>query len=279
LKEGESEGFTFRNAKEADIPFLSELYVSGCQRSLVACLRDEAIWKNEVVGKSEKNIMRQEIHIIETKSGKRAGFIVHPPFTWGDAMVVLEFEVAPGFTWREVTPSVIRYLETMYHLLMPDLGEKKPFGAYGFWLGEDHPVYHVIPDKLPRVRKPYAWYIRLVSVPDFLRLVTPVLEKRLSDSVISGYSGEVKITFYRDGVHLVFEKGRLVNTEAWKPTPMGHSGEAGFPPHTFMQLLFGYRSLEMLKANFADCWTERDEMHVLLDALFPRHPSNVWPVS
>ena len=279
LKEGETETFTFRNAVEADIPFLSELYVSGCQRSLVACLRDEAIWKNEVVGKSEKSVMRQEIHIIETNSGERAGFIVHPPFTWGDGMIVLEFEVAPGFTWHEVTPSVIRYLETTYHHRQADFGEKKPFGAFGFWLGEDHPVYHLIPDKLPRVRKPYAWYLRLVAVPDFLRLITPVLEKRLSGSPISGYSGEMKITFYRDGVHLVFDKGRVVNIEAWKPTPVGHSGDAGFPPHTFLQLLFGYRSLDMLKTSFVDCWTNKEEVHVLLDALFPRQPSNVWPVS
>ena len=96
---------------------------------------------------------------------------------------------------------------------------------------------------------------------------------------MAGYTGEVKITFYRDGVRLVFDKGRLVTIEAWKPTPVGHAGNAAFPPHTFLQLLFGYRSLEMLKASFVDCWTDRDEIHVLLDALFPRQPSDVWPVS
>ena len=96
---------------------------------------------------------------------------------------------------------------------------------------------------------------------------------------MAGYSGEVKITFYRDGVRLVFEKGKLVTVEAWTPTPVGHSGEAAFPPHTFLQLLFGYRSLDMLKANFADCWTDRDEIHVLFTALFPCKSSNVWPIS
>jgi hypothetical protein len=279
LKEGESEVFIFRPADETDIPFLSELYTAGCQRSLVACLRDEVIWKDEVLGKSEKSIMRQEIRIIETNVGEKAGFVMHPPFTWGDSMVALGFEVAKGFTWREVTPSVIRYLETVYNHLDAEHGEKKPFGAFGFWLGEDHPVYQLIPDSLPRVRKPYAWYLRVVDLPQILRLITPILEKRLADSAIAGYSGEVKVTFYRDGVRLVFDAGRLVTVEAWKPTPVGHTGEAAFPPHTFLQLLFGYRSLDMLKMSFVDCWTDREEIHVLLNALFPRQPSNVWPIS
>ncbi len=127
--------------------------------------------------------MRQEIRIIETISGERVGFIAHPPFTWGDAMAVVKYEIAPGFTWREVTPSVIRYLEKVYNQLDPEHGdEKKPFGAFGFWFGEEHPVYQVIPDSLPRVRKPYAWYLRVADVPGFLRLVAPELEKRLSGS-------------------------------------------------------------------------------------------------
>jgi hypothetical protein len=119
----------------------------------------------------------------------------------------------------------------------------------------------------------------VVDLPQFLRLITPILEKRLSDSAIAGYSGEVKVTFYRDGVRMVLDTGRLVTVEAWKPTPVGHTGEAAFPPHTFLQLLFGYRSLDMLKMSFVDCWTDREEIHVLLNTLFPRQPSNVWPIS
>jgi hypothetical protein len=59
---------------------------------------------------------------------------------------------------------------------------------------------------------------------------------------------------------------------------MGGSGNA-VSPHTFLQLLFGYRNMEALKGSFADCWTDRDEIHVLLDALFPTKASSVWPIS
>ena len=194
-------------------------------------------------------------------------------------MAVQRYELAPGFSWLEVTPYVIRYLESVYALYQPGQGSKKPFGAFGFWLGEDHPVYHAIPDKLPRLRKPYAWYLRLADVPDFLRLIAPVLEGRLSGSVLAGYSGEVKFTFYRHGMRLVIEKGKLETIEAWTPTPVGNVGNVAFPPHTFLQLLFGYRSLDTLMNCFPDCWISSDEVHVLLDALFPQQPSDVWPVS
>jgi hypothetical protein len=279
LKEGEAEPYHIRPATEADIYFISQLYVLGCQRSLIACEWDDIMWRYELTGKSKNNVNRLDIRMIEALDGKLCGFFAHNEFIRGDMMSVKLFEIIPDLHWLEVAPTVIRYLEKVYEQLYPEYGEKKPFGAFVFGFGEDHPVYHIMPERLPRIRKPYAWYLRLPDVPGFLHLITPILEKRLAESAIAGYTGEVKITFYRDGVRLVLDKGKLATVEACKPTPYGHAGNAGFPPHTFLQLLFGYRSLEMLKASFADCWTDRDETHVLLDALFPRLPSDVWPIS
>ncbi|MGD2206645.1 MAG: hypothetical protein PVH17_07690, partial [Anaerolineae bacterium] len=56
-------------------------------------------------------------------------------------------------------------------------------------------------------------------------------------------------------------------------------GDAAFPDLVFLQLLFGYRSLEELKHSFADCWTSNGKARVLLEALFPKQPSDAWPVS
>lgn len=279
LKEDEQEPYHIRPAVEADIPFISKLYIAGCKRSLVACKWNEALWRYELSGKSEKNVNRGVVELIETRDGVPWGFIMHDTFTWGGWLTVKAYELISGVSWLEVTPTVLRFIEQKFEQLLPEHGEKKPFGAFGFTLGEDHPVYHVMPDRMPRIRKPYAWYIRVVDIPGFLQLIKPVLEQRLDNSSLAGYSGELKITFYRDGIHLVLDKGKLVTIEAWKPTPFGHAGDAGFPPLTFLQLMFGYRSMEMLKDSFADCWTNRDEFQSLLDALFPRQPSHVWPIA
>jgi hypothetical protein len=118
-------------------------------------------------------------------------------------------------------------------------------------------------------------------VPDlagFLRHVAPVLGRRLAESLLVGHSGELKLSFYRHGLRLAFDGGKLVAVELWRPGP-DEEGDAAFPDLTFLQLLFGHRSLEELKHAFTDCWTASDEARSLLEALFPKQASNLWFLS
>lgn len=280
LKDGEQEPYLIRPARLADIPFISDLYDLGCRRSLVSCVWREAEWRYELEGKSEQNIDRAELRVIETAAGAAVGYLAHPYFNWakGVTLLVSLYELKPGVSWAEVTPSVVRYLKSTGEEYARQLG-KEPFGAFGFWLGTEHPVYHVFRDRLPRVREPYAWYLRLPDIPGFLQHIQPVLQARLETSPFAGHTGELKVTFYREGLKLVFEEGTITVIEPWFPTPLGHSGDAGFPGLTFLQLLFGYRSFEQLEAAFADCWSDNDDAPGLLQVLFPKQASNVWPVS
>jgi hypothetical protein len=149
---------------------------------------------------------------------------------------------------------------------------------FGFMLGAKHPVYEAMGNSLPGVREPYAWYIRVPDLPVFIRHIAPALETRLAESIVVGYSGELKINFYRDGLRLVFEKGRLQIVESWKPTP--EDGEsAAFPGLTFLQLVFGYRSFDELHYAFADCYWNSNESYRLLNILFPKKLSDVFPVA
>jgi hypothetical protein len=279
LKESESEPFNIRPAAEADLPFIADLYDQGRRRSLLSCVWNDALWRYELTGKDAKNVNRADLRVIETPTGERVGFLAHPPFVWGAMMVTTVYELKAGVSWAAVTPSVIRYLQATGEVYQPPLGNKEPFGSFGFWFSVDHPVYHVIPDKLPRVRQPYAWYIRVPDLPAFLRHVAPVLEQRMAASPLAGHTGDVKLSFYRTGIRLAFENGRLTSVEAYLPTPVGHSGDAAFPGLTFLQLLCGYRSLDELKYAFVDCWTSNDTIYALLTTLFPKQPSVVWPVS
>ena len=77
---------------------------------------------------------------------------------------------------------------------------------------------------------------------------------------------------------MVIEKGRLRTIEAWKPSP-ADGGIIAFPDLTFLQLLFGYRSYDELNQSFADCWCDSEEVRALVDILFPKKLSDVFPVS
>jgi hypothetical protein len=118
-------------------------------------------------------------------------------------------------------------------------------------------------------------------VPDvvaFLSHVAPALEARLLGSSVEGHTGDLTLSFYRSGAKLVFDKGRIAAVEEWRNT-MVEDGNASFPELSFLQLLFGRMSLEELEVAFVDCITRTDEARAILNALFPKYVSNVWPAA
>jgi hypothetical protein len=182
----------------------------------------------------------------------------------------------PGVSWLEVTPSVVRYLWAKgQEYAKRDGGQCK---AFGFLLGSAHPAYEALGNRLPKVHDPYAWYLRVPDLRGFLEHIKPVLERRLADSIAPGYSREIKISFYRTGLRIIIERGEITSIETWKPTD-GEEGDTAFPDLTFLQMLFGYRSFEELEYAFADCWCDSEEVRVLLNVLFPKKLSNVYPVA
>ena len=279
LKEGEQEPYHVRKATESDLGFIQDLVENANRRYLVHCNWNEALWRYELVGKSEGNINRKELRVIERSDGERVGFLAHSQRIWDAYLAAGAYELVQGVSWADVTPSVVRYLYETGQAYAARDGKVDKFAGFGFYTGLAHPVYRVMHRSLPRLQNPYAWYLRVPDLPGFLRLIQPVLTERLAGSAYCGYSGELKITFYRHGLRLVFEKGLLSEVEQWSPSPRAHSGDAAFPDLIFLQLLFGYRSLDELDYAFMDCWWEKDATYGLINALFPKMPSHVWPIS
>jgi hypothetical protein len=53
---------------------------------------------------------------------------------------------------------------------------------------------------------------------------------------------------------------------------------AGFPDLTFYYLLLGSRSFEELEYAFPDCFVRKPVNRALLNVLFPKQPSAIWPL-
>lgn len=276
LKEGEVEKYTFRPAQEADLAWLLEMYQRDCSRSMVSAVRDLAGLQHELLEKSPENVNRLDIRVIETSTGQAVGYLAHPWTTWDSMQAVVRYELLDGVSYLDVTPAVIRYIWKTG--TENALQREKKLMSFGFWFGSEHPAYQVIPGRLVRHSNPYAYYVRVPDLPAFLRHIAPVLEKRLRESPCVGYSGELKISFYRGGVRLVFESGVILAVENWQPIIKKDEGGAAFPNLTFFQVLFGYRSLEEIQHAFPDC-SASDEAQVLLKILFPKRASHIWPIS
>jgi len=276
LEEGQEEPYRIRPAARADLLWVKKMYAREAQQSMISADRDDALWLYELDGKSEKNVNRYEIRVIETKDGQPVGYMVIPANLWGKMMPVLRYQLDEGISYLAVNPTVIRYLwQTGQE--RASQSERK-LESFGFWLGSEHPAYQASPNRFVFERRPYAFYVRVPDLPAFLTRIRPVLEERLSKSPCAGHTGELKISFYREGVRLVFENGQMTAAEAWKPKVKDDEGMAAFPNLTFLQMVFGYRTYDEIHHLFVDCWAN-DEARVLFEALFPKKYSSIWPVS
>jgi Acetyltransferase (GNAT) domain len=269
--------YHLRPAKASDARFLSELDSRARERYLLASSRDENLWRYEVAGRDPESDESLEVRIVENESGSPSGFVCHTRDLRDGTLEVYGYELANGVSWLEVTPFVLREFAEIGQ--KRDSPEKKP-ASLTFALGEHHPLYDAAPEpplySLDR-NDHYAFYVRVPDLPAFLRHVRPVLERRIAASVAAGHTRELKVSFYGDGLRLELERGRLSAVEQWSPS-VEDSGDAAFPDLTFLQLLFGHRSLEALDHAFADCSPGEGDAQVLLRALFPRRHSALWPI-
>lgn len=272
-----SRSYHLRPATASDARFLSDLDRRARERYLLASSREEGLWRYEVAGRDPEGDESLEVRIVENESGSPAGFVCHTRDLRDGTLEVDGYELANGVSWLEVTPFVLRELAEIGH--KHDSHEKE-LASLTFALGEHHPLYDAIPEpplyRLDR-NDHYAFYVRVPDLPEFFRHVAPVLERRLAASVAAGHTCELKISFYGDGLRLELERGRLSAVEPWSPS-VEEEGDAAFPDLTFLQLLFGHRSLEELDHAFADCSAGEGDARILLGALFPRRPSALWPV-
>jgi hypothetical protein len=254
-----------------------QVYQRALERNLVGCQRGAAYWQYEIDGKSTQSIQRSELRLIETADGELVGFIQHAATVWNPVINLWSYELEAGISWLDVTPSVIRYLVKTGNEYAAEK-EEIELAGYNFGLGAEHPAFQVLPGRMPRTNNPYAWYIRVADIPDFLFHIRPVLEQRLSDSYLVGHTGELKISFYRSAVKLTFEKGALKGVESYQPET-NEDADVLFPDLTFLRVLFGYQSFDVVEKNFPDCFPRTDQGRALMPVLFPQMHSNVWAIA
>lgn len=269
-KDEKPSAYELRAATLDDLSVLSDLYRRHCAESRIMRLRDDAQWRYEMVKAHPETFVRMQPHlIIHRDSGEVAGYVDYRTFATWTTLHITEVAAAPGHSWRAIGLFLLDELTEKALALNEE--REKPFTHVTFGLGAAHPMYRALLRELDISYEPYAWYVRVPDLPGFLRLIAPALERRLADSVMAGHSGVSKLNFYTSHLALAFAKGRLTAVDTYQPKALA-DGDGRFPDLTFLQLLFGYRSVAELTRARADCWVN-DEAAVLLDILFPRQSS------
>jgi len=270
--------FRLREATVEDIPLITALY----NRRRAGCIVWESItyqqWLYHIeTWKEHPELGRHfDVQMIVDAMGQAVGFVVSSAWRRGQGLKIWLLDFAEGMNLQMAMPSVVRALSA-YGLTVKQNGPNLlPLREINFLLGTTHPVHDVLGEEFDRAAEPpYAWYVRVKDLPAFLMHIAPALEKRLAASVVAGYTGEIKMDFYRSGQRLIFERGRLLAVEPWRAPFYGNDASCAFPPLVFLQVLFGHRSPESLRQVFPDVRVDT-EARVLLKALFPTRPSFVF---
>ena len=268
----EEEPYRVRKAVEADWPVLQTLYEAHNQGSLLCRARDEAMWRYEISVPHPESVYSRKFLMVETAASQQP--IAYFEYKqWGVTYSIRELGVLPGHSWRAVGLFITRYLKKAADELMEK--EDKRLLGINFGLGQEHPIYQALGKQLEAQRRPYAWFIRVADLPAFLRHITPVLEKRLAESILAGHSGTCRVNLYTQQITLVFENGKLKEIGSYKAKWV-EDGDIHLPGTAILHLIFGHATLDELTATRADCYASNPEAAVLFPILFPKRPS--WVV-
>jgi len=235
---------------------------------MIRRMRDEKEWRYEMQDAHESSEYRRNFRLVEPASGgDAAGYFEYS--TWPGHVGIREMAAAPGRSLRELALRAARYVRDC---TTSEAGEMQPARALVFGMGVEHPAYRALERELVVHREPYAWYVRVPDPPAFLLHIGPVLERRVAESVVAGYSGSLRLNCTPSPVSMVWEQGKLASVEGYKPKQFD-DGDAFFPELTFLQLLLGFRDLTELHHARPDCFVGNGDAYVLLSALFPRKHS------
>ncbi len=292
LKLGVAEPYRLREATRDDIPLLRRLWARRHAGAAVWTALDDDYWRWAMTGIHPDALERWRVYVIAavddqaeqvdgpvdgSGDGRPLGALVLFPGRRGVAMSVNGLMVEAEVSLVQVVPSVLRALQALAETTRPVQPETPP-AAGAITLRWSGPALRGAMGDIPFVEPAYtyAWYLRVADLPRFLGHVAPALERRLAESAHAGYTGELTLDFYRGGLRLAFERGKLSMIEDWQ-RPVWGEAKAGFPPLVFLQALFGYRSLHELRGIYPDVWAEGDAV-ALLDTLFPKRPSLLMPL-
>jgi predicted acetyltransferase len=265
LKDDEQVPFTARDAERSDAQFIAEIYKNIHERGFVSVNRSPEIIEKELFECSEGSAFNWRARILEIEGTPVAVYMYGLEKMGEKGIRVDVFEIDSSVNWLDASKSMLLDLQTLGKRFISEGKIKAEMFEFSF--SQSHPLYRIYKEPLGMEKKPYAWYVRVGDMPKLLNHLSPLFEKRLADSELRGWSGDVSISFYNDGVSLSFDSGKLKSVESTGYIERSDAS-AHYPELTFLQALFGKRSFSELRDLHNDCFAKDHAMGTLQDILF-----------
>lgn len=273
--------YRVRPIANSDRAFVRSVFEHDARRQPFSVARTDEHWEWEFSGRTPDSEVYRPWLIIEDAAQSPVGFIHHHPVLpskkpdpW--LLVIRQCALAPAVSHLNVVPDLLpalsSYVQSQTNTDQEE-GVAQP-GEIVFMLGREDPVYAGLQGSRQSSSWGYAWYLRIPDLAAYLHHLRPTLEKHLLGTSAEGYTGAFTLDFYRSGLRLEFERGRITEVKN-----LGHaeveSSDASFPDLTFLQLLGGRRTYDQLKESYPDC-SATPTAQALLAALFPPFTGSLW---
>ncbi len=250
--------YSLRLCELRDIPLLCGMYNAGMESLSLSSVRDESLWFYQ-----ESQPVESE-HAYETYVLERGGIIIgyfRMPRHSTSAVVIRELNVD--------CYEALLFVFDFARCRALQMG----LGAIRLQLPMTHPAIQASRYLGAQEITPFAWQVRVVDWPAFLKQISPVLECRLRVSLLAKWTGRLCIHLIDQGtLRITVEKGRFSefdfsdHIEAW---------DVESPSGLFCQLVLGYRNSQALMTWHPD-FQVRLEARFLVDVLFPQCSSFVY---
>lgn len=268
---------TLRAATPADLPLITRLYQRAADRSFIAARWTEENWRYELFARHHESDYWHELRVVTSAAGEPLGVLAYRPRLDDTTLICTICELVDDRDWPRLAPPILRALHATGTEIASATGES--FTRLSFDWTPDHPLLLAAPDIFPDLGQPFAWYVRIPDEIALLRHLAPALERRLAASPFAGETGDIAITRYPRGLCLRFDRGHLTGLEAL-PNLSHRRADISLPGTACQQLLLGSRSFADLERAFPfETRARSDRARDLLDALFPKRPSVIWPIA
>lgn len=265
----ENEPYYLRPAQADELTWIAQCYEQQRKQIAITTVIDDDYWRWMLDAGKKKFIHTWQPQIICEADGHRIGYAIVSAQRFSANLMVPMVGLIEGYSYSNLIASLLRGIQQLADQITVVKADAGEASAIWFNLYEQHPLYQ----HLGRLSKPaddvYAWYIRIPDLLALVRQLKPVLEWHLRQSICAGYSGELRLNFYRSGLLLRFEKGLITAIEPWRAEVWGTKPHINLPANLFTMCLFGHRSLRDLRYIFPDAYAEDEQSALVFDALFP----------
>lgn len=263
-KKDEQPPFTARDAERSDSQFIADTYQTIRDRAFITVNRDAQVVESELFSVHRDSAMYRRGRVLE-QNGTPVGYYMFGIEKDNRGIRVDALEINSSANWFDATTSMLVDLKTLVERFPPE--GKDRCEKIEFEFGRNHPVFRMYDTALGAPKRGYQWYVRVPDVAKLVSHLTPLFEQRLAKSELRGWSGDLKISFYTDGIEMKFDAGKLIAVTATGPIERPEAS-AFYPDLTFLKALFGQHSFTYLRDTTGGCYAKDFAMGTLQDILF-----------